>query len=301
MIENHSGQWHAIQTAVANKRFSPALFFSGPLHCNIPAFAIQSIQLLLCDRSAKTNVPCFNCPECRMIERMEHPDIHWVKPEKNGSAIKIDQIRELHSAVFLTPQRASYRIIIIESADKMNNAASNALLKILEEPPSHTHFILIAEQISTVLPTILSRCQLMYFSANANINNLLELGTLYPEGSERALLVRQSESLLEDLIALIEKKQHPCSVALQWNQFELNNLLWFLYLVYSQVSYLNINKAATPNLAYNQLMKLKALITPIKIFEQIDKINKILKKLSHNININNLLALEDLFFSLADG
>lgn len=78
----------------------------------------------------------------------------------------------------------------------------------------------------------------------------------------------------------------------------MNNLLWFLYLVYSQVNYLNINHIPSKSLAQNQLIKLKELINPIIIFEQIDKINKILKKLSHNININHLLALEDLLFSL---
>lgn len=297
MVENYSAQWQRIQTAVINKRIPPALFFIGPLHCNIPVFTIQSIQLFLCNKTSSA-LPCFTCPDCQMIGRLEHPDVDWIKPEKSGSAIKVDQIRELHSSAFLTPQRASRRVIVIECADRMNVAAANALLKILEEPSAYTHFILVAEQISTVLPTILSRCQLINFSAHDNLENLLELGRFYPEDSERALLVQQAESLIEGLIAVIEKKQHPCILASQWSQYELNNLLWFLYLVYSQVNYLNINHIPSKSLAQNQLIKLKELINPIIIFEQIDKINKILKKLSHNININHLLALEDLLFSL---
>ena len=101
-----------------------------------------------------------------MIERMEHPDVEWIKPEKNGGAIKIDQIRELQNTAYLTPQRARYRLIVIEAADRMNTASANALLKILEEPAQHTVFILIAQQLSTVLPTILSRCQIISFSSS---------------------------------------------------------------------------------------------------------------------------------------
>lgn len=300
LVDCYPSQWERIQTAVINKRIPPALLFIGPLHCNSTQFALQTIQLLLCKQSNTT--PCFSCADCNMVQRMDHPDMHWIKPEKNGAAIKVDQIRELHTSVFLTPQRSSYKLIVIECADRMNVAASNALLKVLEEPSQGTHFILIAEQISTVLPTILSRCQLLHFSSlNDNrLDNLLLLGTFYPEDSERALLMKQSESFINELIALIEKQQHPCLLAAKWNQFELKNVVWYLYLVYSQVYYGYIKEIPAQTLASSQLIKLKSLLTPFVIFEQIDKINNILRKLSHNININQLLALEDLLFSLID-
>ena len=237
-----------------------------------------------------------------MVQRAEHPDLHWIKPEKAGSAIKIDQIRELQQTAFLSPQRSSYKIIIIQSAERLNTAASNALLKILEEPSEHTHFILIAEQIASVLPTILSRCQKLHFSsANDNsLVNLLYLGNYYSDNSERAVLVKQADTMIYELIALIEKTQDPSLLASLWKQYEFNNLLWFLYLVYSQVNYLYINEIPKTSLAYEALMKLKILVNPITVFTQIDKINNILKKLSHNININHLLALEDLLYSLAE-
>lgn len=298
-MDNYLSQWQRIQTAVTNDRLAPALFFVGPLHCRIDLFAKQTLQLLLCKKRS-TVTPCLICPDCQMVQRMEHPDVHWVKPEKRGAAIKVDQIRELHALAFLTPQRSNYRLIVIESAEKMNVSSSNALLKILEEPSQYTHFILLAEQISTVLPTILSRCQLLHFSSiqDSSLDNLLLLGTFYPEDSERALLVKQSESLIDELIALVEKKQHPCIVAAKWNQFELNNVLWFLYLVYSQIYYSYIKEMPSQALAYKQLTELKSLLNPLIIFEQINKINNILRKISHNININQLLVLEDILLSL---
>ncbi len=300
MEYNHSAQWQSIQTAILNKRLPQALFFIGPLHYRISKFAVQIAQFLHCKMINEAKA-CEHCSDCQMVQRMEHPDLRWVKPEKNGSAIKVEQIRELQHLAFLSSQRSHYKIIVIECADKLNRAASNALLKMLEEPSEQTHFILLAEQISTVLPTILSRCQKIHFSsANDNsLENLLQLADYYAEDSERAVLVKQADSLITELIALIEKKQDPCILASQWNKFELNNLLWFLYLIYSQVHYLYINKIPAHSPAYNSLMKLKTVLNPWVIFDQIDKINNILKKLSHNININQLLALEDLLFSLS--
>jgi DNA polymerase-3 subunit delta' len=294
---NHSEQWKQLQTAVVNGRIPQSLLFVGSLHCALDQFVTKLMPLFLC---ANTIEPCLVCPDCQMSMRQEHPDVEWVKPEKSGGAIKIDQIRELQNSVYLTPQRSKYRLIVIDAADRMNNASANALLKILEEPAKHTIFILIAQQLSTVLPTILSRCQLMHFSLphDLYINNLLKLGEHYSEESERTVLMSQAESILDNLIALIEKRQHPCLLANQWIKFDLVNLLWFLYLAYAQLQNMHVNKKPAQGLAYTQLNHLISLLDPLIIFDQIDKINTLLRKISHNIHVNHTLALENLLFSL---
>lgn len=295
---NHMEQWKKIQTAATHQRIPQAMFFVGPLHCALADFAIQIMQLLHC--KVNSSEPCLACLDCQMAQNTEHPDVLWVKPEKAGGAIKIDQVRELQNSAFLTPQRSHYRIIAIEAADRMNNASANALLKILEEPAEHTVFILIAQQLSTVLPTILSRCQIITFSSQDDSveNNLLTLGDKYPEESERSAIVRQSETILEGLIALIEQKEHPCTLAAQWTQFDLGTLLWFLYLAYSQLQYNHFATPAASGPAIKQLHRLSTLLNPMLIFSQIDKINTLLRKLSHNMNINHTLVLEDLLCSL---
>ncbi|MDI1352388.1 MAG: DNA polymerase III subunit delta' [bacterium] len=291
-------QWNQIQTAFFNKRMPQALLLVGPLHCALNEFVSQLIPLFLC--SHVTDVSCSSCIDCNLAKRMEHPDVEWIKPEKSGGAIKIDQIRELQSSAYLTPQRAKHRIIIIDAADRMNIASANALLKILEEPAGHLLFILIAQQISTVLPTILSRCQMISFSLPNEVysDNLLMLGTQYSDESERSLIINNTDTLLDELISLIERKQHPCMLASQWIKFELVNILWFLYLVYSQLQNMHFNKKIVTGLGNIQLSKLEVLLDPILIFIQIDKINTLLRKISHNMNINNTLALEDLLLSL---
>lgn len=297
-MNNHKTQWNQIKHALDNQRIAQAMFFVGPLHCALDAFVIEIAHLFFC--KSEQNKPCLQCSDCLMVDRLEHPDMEWVKPDKSGGAIKIDQIRALHTSAYLTPQRSNYRLIIIEAADRMNTASANALLKILEEPAKHTVFILMAQQLSTVLPTILSRCHLIPFSSaeDSATGNLLGLGEKYPETSERAMIIAQAEPILDAIIALVECKQHPCAVAAQWSQFELGTLLWFLYLVCSQLQYMYLaKKEIRDNPAMNQLNKLYSLLNPLKIFIQIDKLNTILRKLSHNMNVNQTLALEDVLFS----
>ncbi|CAM2898748.1 DNA polymerase III subunit delta' C-terminal domain-containing protein [Legionella worsleiensis] len=295
---NHCEQWQKIQAAFAQQRMPQSLLLVGPLHCGLESFVKQIMSLVLCQ--SEHNKPCLSCSNCQMVARMEHPDVEWIKPEKNGGAIKIDQIRELHRSAYLTPQRADYRLIVIESADRMNTASANALLKILEEPAQHVVFILMAEQLSTILPTVLSRCQILTFSGidDSDSTNLLSLGTYYAPDSDRAVVFRDADVILDGLIALLERKQHPCSLASAWTHYELGSFLWFLYLVYSQIQIMHIKKHSISEPASQQLNRLVPLVSPLLLFRQIDKINTLLKKISHNMNVNQTLALEDLLFSL---
>jgi DNA polymerase-3 subunit delta' len=105
---------------------------------------------------------CGVCAACRKIQSGTHPDIHYLEPA--GSAIKIAQIRELAERVALKPYEARHRGIILVDAHKMNASAANALLKLLEEPPERTLFVLTAPQPGDLLPTVASRCQHIRFN-----------------------------------------------------------------------------------------------------------------------------------------
>lgn len=297
-MSSHPEQWKKIKAAVDNQRLTQAMLFVGPMHCALPEFARSLTQLIFCKQ--RVNEPCLQCLDCKMSGNDEHPDMQWIKPEKTGGSIKIDQIRELQASAYLTPQRSNHRIIIIDAAERMNTASANALLKILEEPAPHTIFILIAQQLSTVLPTVLSRCQIIPFSIadESYSNNLLLLADKYASESDRALIIKNAESILDGLIALLEHKEHPCVLAAVWLQYELNTFLWFLYLVFAQLQHMHFKQLLATGPAQNQLIKLLSILNPILIFKQIDKINTLLGKLSHNMNVNHTLVLEDLLLSL---
>jgi DNA polymerase-3 subunit delta' len=116
---------------------------------------------------------CGVCKTCKKIASGKHADIIRIQP--SGSFIKIAQIRELVHTLAMKPYEARVRVAIISEAQAMNDAASNALLKILEEPPERTMLVLVATSKSGLLPTIVSRCQQVAFSpiSKKNIAHLL--------------------------------------------------------------------------------------------------------------------------------
>jgi DNA polymerase-3 subunit delta' len=106
--------------------------------------------------------PCERCHACKTIAGDRHPDVHRLKPE--GKSIKVAQIRQLRDAIAMKPFEAQTRVVVIEDAHAMNPSAANALLKSLEEPPPHTLFLLLTNQPGRLLPTVISRCQVIRFT-----------------------------------------------------------------------------------------------------------------------------------------
>jgi DNA polymerase-3 subunit delta' len=109
-----------------------------------------------------TAISCGCCNSCRKIQSGNHPDIIHVEP--TGNVIKISQIRDLCHLLSIKPFEAKLRVVIISDAQAMNPSASNALLKVLEEPPDRTILILTTIQMYDLFPTVVSRCQLFRFS-----------------------------------------------------------------------------------------------------------------------------------------
>jgi DNA polymerase-3 subunit delta' len=106
--------------------------------------------------------PCGSCKACRKIKSNNHPDI--IRLEPSGSSIKIEQVRSLRQTLVMKPYEAGMRVVIVSDAGTMNPAAGNALLKVLEEPPLKTLIILVTAHISDLLPTVVSRCQIIRFN-----------------------------------------------------------------------------------------------------------------------------------------
>ncbi len=156
-----------LTTFLQNGTIPHALLFTGIEGVGKESTAIEFAMACNCAGKIsnlirpETNIPCGICKPCRKIEIGNHPDIIRVKP--SGSFIKIAQIRSLCQTLALKPYEAKRRMVIITDAQAMNPAASNALLKMLEEPPLRTFLILVATHTSDLLPTIVSRCQQLRF------------------------------------------------------------------------------------------------------------------------------------------
>ena len=105
--------------------------------------------------------PCGRCACCLKASRGIHPDIAYISKAKDRREIAVEQIRELKRDVIVVPNDAMQKAYVIESADLMNDAAQNALLQILEEPPAHAVFVLRTDAPAQLLPTVRSRCVLI--------------------------------------------------------------------------------------------------------------------------------------------
>jgi len=176
-MEQREKLTHLMRSVQAG-RIVHALLFAGPAGTGKRTAAKWLAQAIMCTGQDR---PCGACPACRQVEQDSHPDVHVIRPEKN--LIRIDQIRALVTQVGLTPYASDMHIAIIEQADSMNANAQNALLKTLETPAGNAMFILLAERTSSLLPTVVSRCQLMRFSplSQAECARVLEGRGVPPE------------------------------------------------------------------------------------------------------------------------
>lgn len=145
------------RASIASGRVSHAYLFTGPAGSNKTAAAYAFAQALLCKKNG-----CRTCDDCKRIERRKHPDVHFYAPE-GAQGYLIEQIREIISSVSLAPIRAQGKVYILDRVDLLGVKAANAFLKTLEEPVPGVTFILLGRTREGVLPTIVSRCQVVPF------------------------------------------------------------------------------------------------------------------------------------------
>lgn len=142
-------------TALEQDRIAHAVIFAGPPGSGKRTAASIYARALLCRGEGRK--PCDICPSCRKVFAGSHPDLHVVKP-KEGEPYGVDVARALQSQLYVRPYEGGRVVIIVENAHELTVPAQNALLKTLEEPPGHAVLMLLAETLSPLLPTVLSRC-----------------------------------------------------------------------------------------------------------------------------------------------
>jgi DNA polymerase-3 subunit delta' len=134
-----------------------ALLIVGPRGAGAGTLARDAVATLLCTSPVEGGA-CGACRSCRLVTSGSHADLALITPTGAADEIGITPIRELEQSLALLPVEGGRRVALIERADRMSEAAQNALLKTLEEPPPRTHIILSAAEDSSLMPTIRSRC-----------------------------------------------------------------------------------------------------------------------------------------------
>ena len=167
-----------LKRMLAGGRLPGAMLFVGEEGIGKKLFALEVARALNC-RSPKDHEACGTCSVCTRIIKINYPtssdrddwipmiwtdhrDVGMVVPPKR--VLRVDQMRQIEREANFRPFEGKARVFIVDEVEKFNDASANALLKVLEEPPSTSHLILITSRPAMLLPTILSRCQMIRFS-----------------------------------------------------------------------------------------------------------------------------------------
>lgn len=168
-------------------RVPPSLLFTGPSGVGKLQAALALAQAVNCLNQPGTG--CGECSVCLRIGKGEHPDVHIARPEGVGRQLKAEAVRQIVSDAPFRPFEGRRRVSIFVDAERMNPTAANILLKTLEEPPPWAILVLITSNAASLLPTILSRCQVYRFAPLAIDDVTEELVSRHGMDRERATLV----------------------------------------------------------------------------------------------------------------
>jgi DNA polymerase III subunit delta' len=192
-----------LTAAFAPERLGHAYLFTGPDGVGKTLLAQEAAKALLCRGDGAR--PCGACKDCHLFAHDGHPDFLLLEPQGDSRVIRIDQVRDLIHTFSLMPVQGARRVAIIRDADVIVEAAGNALLKTLEEPPSFALLILTSSRPRALLPTLRSRCQEIRFESLSaeHVRAILE-GRPGLDQEDVPAAVRLSDGSADRALQLIE-------------------------------------------------------------------------------------------------
>lgn len=313
-----------LKNSLLKHRVAHAYLLEGIRGTGKKEIALLITKALFCDSLLEGYKPCETCHNCRRINSGNHPDVHKVEPD--GLSIKKQQIQDLQQEFSKKGVESSRKVYMISDADKMSVSAANSLLKFLEEPNSQTTAFLLSEQPQQLLPTILSRCQILSFkplSPLAMINQLTENGVNPMKAPLLAQLTNnldeayelngddwfaQAQKIVVKLYEVLRKNPLEAMVTLQGEWFthfkekeQINRGLDLLLLIFKDLLYIQLDKQEQIVFkAESDRLRQYALETSgRRLSDQMSAILEAKRKLAANMNPQ--LMMEELVLNLQEG
>ncbi len=208
-FEEVVGQQHIVitlQNAIKTNKLSHAYLFSGPRGTGKTTVAKILGKAINC--TSNQHKPCETCASCQSINKGNHPDIIEIDAASNNG---VDEIRELIDKVKYAPLELKIKVYIIDEVHMLTTGAFNALLKTLEEPPSHVMFILATTEPHKVIPTIISRCQRFDFTKVSTyeiqdrLEAILKKENIQVEPGVTKLVAHLADGGLRDALSILEQ------------------------------------------------------------------------------------------------
>ncbi|WP_110926063.1 DNA polymerase III subunit delta' [Bacillus massiliglaciei] len=313
-----------LQNAIVKQRVAHAYLFEGEKGTGKHDAGISFAKSLLCENPIEGAKPCEECRNCKRISSGNHPDVHYI--EKEGLSIKKEQIKNLQGEFTKKSVEGNRKIYLIADADKMSVSAANSLLKFLEEPSTDTVAILMTEQLQRMLPTILSRCQVITFKplppailkdrlaeegADPTTSSLISLLTHNLEEGLRLSSDEwfvQAQKIVVKLYRVLKQDSMKALVSLQMEWFphfkereQLDRGLDLLLLIFKDLLYIQLDRPSS--VVFRNLLEeyeSHALhLSQKRLAEQMGHILEAKRKLMSNTNPQ--LLMEQLVLKLQEG
>ena len=199
---------HTLKTAIASGRLAHAYLFCGPRGVGKTTCARIFAKTINCEHPTPEGEACNECPSCRAFNEQRSYNINELDAASNNS---VDNIRDLTEQVRIPPQTGRYRVFIIDEVHMLSQAAFNAFLKTLEEPPEYAIFILATTEKQKVIPTILSRCQIYDFARITvpdivqQLQYVCEQENIEAESAALNVIAQKADGAMRDALSIFDQ------------------------------------------------------------------------------------------------
>ncbi len=277
---------HAFQQGVGHH----ALLFNGETGLGCENL-IQNLAIFLLCQNTKTQ-PCGHCHQCRLYQSNNHPDFYHLAPIEDKD-ISIEQVRKIIDKLTQHAQQGGNKVVFIERANRLTDAAANAILKTLEEPCANTYFLLQSEQGYPLLATIYSRCQRWQIATPAKLQSLLWL---------RSQLMNESDETLVAALRINAGRPLSARHFIEANLLEKRTmLLRQFWLFYSRLSPLEILPHFEKEIIFQQIEWIEAFINDslkcklgVKTGWQCADIARGIENFSQNLSVDALIGIQQI-------